>query len=151
TATGKSLGNTWHPATSTTTASPAASIARRVFIIESRQARRPDASSGPMAGVIFDKEHGCAHRSASVTITRDCDLHGGSLLAIACLCNTGQSLAPRRSGLCAVAGQLAMEPALRQRPFALDSRRRFPDCGSGLLDRQAAKEAQLDDASLIGI
>src|SRR6478752_7564601 len=34
TATGKSLGNTWHPASSTATASPAANRERRVFIYQ---------------------------------------------------------------------------------------------------------------------
>ncbi len=46
------------------------------------------------------------------------------------------------------AGQLAIEPALRHRPFAFDGRGRDAEHGGGFLDREPAEEAQLHDAGL---
>jgi len=57
----------------------------------------------------------------------------------------------RRSALASAAGQLAKEPAFGEGPFAFHRRRRDTQRGRGLLDGQAAEEAQLDELRLIGI
>src|SRR6185436_5949276 len=49
------------------------------------------------------------------------------------------------------AAQLAEEPGLGRVPVALDRRRRRAHHLGGLLDGEAAEEAQLDDARLVGV
>src|SRR5688572_3498087 len=47
-----------------------------------------------------------------------------------------------------LSGELAVQPALRQRPLALHGRRRDAERGRCFLHGQAGEEAQLDDAAL---